>query len=101
MTTQKSNEQIAEHLCCMAYQLYKEPPTAILKDDQPFAMYSYERVVCNVLEGMILNLLERGFTQEQVVETLQSKQVRWLLDRQENELMEAGYDLATELEIEE
>lgn len=97
--TNQSNESIAEHLCCMAYQLYREPPKRVLKDDVQFSMYSYDRIVQQVLHGMILNMLERGLNENEVVEVLQSKQVRWELDNNDDMLIEVGKKLANGWEV--
>lgn len=57
-------------------------------------MYSYDHIVRGVLHGMILNMLERGFTEEEAVTVLQSKQVRHVLDGEGEQLVGLGWKLA-------
>lgn len=51
-----------------------------LESDKPIKMYSYERPAYTLWNSIYAALRERGWTDKQAVDWLQSKEARWALD---------------------
>lgn len=95
-----NNDQIqnaADKIACMAYQMYKPEPEKLLKTDVFFDMFSYDRIVRNVLYGMAVSLMQRGYNQDEVIEKLQSRDVRHMLDQNDEQLVVVGIKLGEKL----
>lgn len=58
-------------------------------------MYSYDRPAYIVWQGVFNALLDQGKTEEQAIDILQSKHMRWALDGELSDILaKAGYDYA-------
>jgi hypothetical protein len=77
----------AEMITSRAYSLFPQchkPCEYLPEGEIPFTMYSYERPSRIFWFCVSKELLARGLTEEEVVEWLQSKNPRWLLDSYED-----------------
>lgn len=92
-----TNEQKAAHIAYLASQLelrsFNDPI-----EEQKFTMYSYDRIARLLIQGMIEEMLDRGFTEDQVKDVLMSTQVRHTLDDYEDELISEGRKLANDFQ---
>ena len=62
--------------------------------EKTYGMYSYNRIADTVLMGMAYNMVERGFTEDEIRDVLVSKEVRRGLDLDNSKLLEVGYEIA-------
>ena len=67
--------------------------------DIEWPMYSFDRAAYLFWNGFAKGLAERGLSQNQIKNELQSKGVRWLMDQQEGRLEELGRLMAKDYEI--
>ena len=79
----------AESLSCKLYQLYNEP-----LPPESVSMYSFDRPSRLFFTGVIKYLMEHGMSKEGIIWNLQSKNIRWMLDRYEDEVEELGKNMA-------
>ena len=79
----------AESLSCKLYQLYNDP-----KGGESISMYSFDSPSRLFFTGVIKYLMERGMSKEVIIWNLQSKNIRWMLDRYEDEVEELGKNMA-------
>jgi hypothetical protein len=62
-------------------------------------MYSFSRVAYEFWNGFANGLLDRGLTEDEVKDELQSKGVRWLLDQHGDNLESLGRRMARTYEL--
>lgn len=93
-----NHEEIASEIAGAAHQLWQEHPHKDMYE-HPFTMYSYNRFTRLILQGIALQMLEQGSTEEHIRDVLASKHIRWMLDKEEMFLVRIGRNLAKENEL--
>ena len=61
-------------------------------------MYSYERPARIFWRGFIEGLANKGWTEQEIIEWLESKAARWMLDGMDTELFDLGFTTAKDQE---
>jgi hypothetical protein len=90
------NYNNADLISYQACDLYNKKPAEI---EGSFTMYSHSRFASLMIHGIAEQLFDEGCTEKQVKEVLASKSVRWMLDKNEDELINFGKELAKEYEL--
>lgn len=89
--TEQEIESVACEIAYTAYQRFGENPHKDTRyEEDSFPMLTYNRFARLIITGMNIEMLSNGFSLDEVREVLRSKQLRWLLDREEDTLIELG-----------
>lgn len=88
-----NNEDKASNIAYQACNMYNKKPAEI---EGSFTMYSHDRFSSLIIQGIAKELLNQGCTEDQVKYALAHKAIRWMLDGEEETLMQFGAELAKE-----
>lgn len=75
----REEDDIIDDISSGAYQMYNGTPKNFDVEFH-YVMYSFERIAREVISGISYGLLKRGFTKQEIIDVLQSKQPRHLMD---------------------
>lgn len=89
-------KKIAASINNRAYDMYPVKAEPSRRVEDPFPMFSYERVSCIFWRGFIEELLSRGLDESQVEWLLRSKEMRWMFDGQEREIEQFAASLVND-----
>lgn len=79
-----NNQETASIIACEAQSFMGK-----LEDNQ-FPMFSFDRIARTVIKGLVEQMLDDGCTEKEAIEALRSKDIRWMLDQQEDFLIETA-----------
>lgn len=87
-----SIEQRVSTIVWDAYQMYSGKPNTAAEN--PFPMYSYDNPTPAFWRGFIRQLCKDGLEDEQIVNLLQSKHMRWMFDSDSAQIEKLGESMA-------
>ena len=90
-------EEKADKMVFRMYQMYQPLPDYAPEDS--FEMYAYDRILGRFWQGFVKELYNKGLNDKQVEWLLRSKNMRWMFDREEDEVLNFGKKLASTIDL--